>query len=103
MEFSRQEYWPGLSFPTPGDLPDPVIKLASPALAGGFLNTASHQGSLKLPTQKSKRLCPSVPVGIQGLYWQASVLQETLWSNSRKTHQKSLPCLQELAGQTKTS
>ena len=39
MEFSRQEYWSGLPFPTPGDLPDPGIKtasLASPALAGGF-------------------------------------------------------------------
>ena len=32
MEFSRQEYWSGLSFPSPGDLPDPGIKLRSPAL-----------------------------------------------------------------------
>ena len=36
MEFSRQEYWSGLPFPTPGDLPDPGIEPASPALAGGF-------------------------------------------------------------------
>ena len=28
MEFSRQEYWSGLSFPTPGDLPDPGIEPA---------------------------------------------------------------------------
>ena len=37
--FSKQESWKGLPFPTPGDLPDPGIKLASlksPALAGGF-------------------------------------------------------------------
>ena len=34
MGFSRQEYWSGLSFPPPGDLPDPEIKLVSPALAG---------------------------------------------------------------------
>ena len=37
MEFSRQEYWSRLSFSTPGDLPDPGIKLVtpkSPALAG---------------------------------------------------------------------
>ena len=33
MEFSRQEYWSGLPFPSPGDLPDPGIKPASPALA----------------------------------------------------------------------
>ena len=32
MEFSRQEYWGGLPFPSPGDLPDPGIKPGSPAL-----------------------------------------------------------------------
>jgi len=40
--FSRQEYWSGLPFPTPGDLPDPGIEsmsLESPALAGGFFTT----------------------------------------------------------------
>ena len=31
MGFSRQEYWGGLPFPSPGDLPDPGIKLGSPA------------------------------------------------------------------------
>ena len=43
MEFSMQEHWSGLPFPTLGDLPDPGIKLespASPALAGRFLTTA---------------------------------------------------------------
>ena len=39
MEFSRQEYWNRLSFPSPGDLPDPGIESASPALAGGFFPT----------------------------------------------------------------
>ena len=41
--FSRQEYWNGLPFPPPGDLPDPGIKRSSPgspALAGGFFTTA---------------------------------------------------------------
>ena len=32
MEFSRQEYWSGLLFPSPGDLPDPGIEPRSPAL-----------------------------------------------------------------------
>ena len=39
MGFSRQEYWSGLPFPPPGDLPDSGIKTAPPvtlALAGGF-------------------------------------------------------------------
>ena len=35
MEFSRQEYWSGLPFPSLGDLPDPVIKPGSPALQAG--------------------------------------------------------------------
>ena len=36
MEVFRQEYWSGLPFPPPGDLPDPGIEPVSPALAGGF-------------------------------------------------------------------
>ena len=32
MGFSRQEYWSGLTFPSPGDLPDPGIEPRSPAL-----------------------------------------------------------------------
>jgi len=32
MGFSRQEYWSGLPFPPPGDLPDPGIEPRSPAL-----------------------------------------------------------------------
>ena len=39
MGFPRQEYWSGLSFPSPGNLPDPRIKPMSPALAGGFFTT----------------------------------------------------------------
>ena len=38
-EFSRQEYWGGLPFPSPGGLPDPGIESVSPALAGGFFTT----------------------------------------------------------------
>ena len=37
--FSRQEYLCGLPFPSPGNLPNPGIKPASPALAGGFFTT----------------------------------------------------------------
>ena len=40
MEFSRQEYWSGLSFPTPRNLSDSGIEPMSPASAGGFF-TAS--------------------------------------------------------------
>ncbi|ELR59616.1 hypothetical protein M91_15039, partial [Bos mutus] len=44
MEFSRQEYWSGVPFPTPGDLPNPgsePVSLASPALAGRFFTTSA--------------------------------------------------------------
>ena len=39
MGFSRQEYQRGLPFPPPGDLPDPGMEPASPALAGRFFTT----------------------------------------------------------------
>ena len=43
MEFSRQEYWRGLPFPSPRDLSNPEVKLVSfvsPALVGDFFTTA---------------------------------------------------------------
>ena len=39
MEFSRQEYWSGLPFPSPGDLPDPGIEPRSPALEADTLTS----------------------------------------------------------------
>ena len=51
MGFSRQEHWSGLPFPSPGDLSNPGIKHASPALAGEFF-TAEPPGS---PTQVRKK------------------------------------------------
>ena len=39
MEFSRQEYWSGLPFPSPGDLFDPGIELISAALQAGSLSS----------------------------------------------------------------
>ena len=39
MGFSRQEYWNGVRFPIPGDLPNPGIQPASLAIAGGLFTT----------------------------------------------------------------
>ena len=39
MGFSRQEYWTGLPFPSPGDLPDPGIESGSPALEADVLTS----------------------------------------------------------------
>ena len=55
MEFSRQENWSGLPFPSPGDLPDPGIEpksLVSPALAGGFSTTEPPGKPLLLTSRK---------------------------------------------------
>ena len=48
MEFSRQGYWSGMLFPTPGDLPDPVIEPRSfkfAALESGFFTTGATWGA----------------------------------------------------------
>ena len=53
MEFSRQEGWDGLPFPPPGDLPDPGIEPASPALADVlFITEPLRKPELALPQFK---------------------------------------------------
>ena len=47
MGFSRQEYWSGLPFPSPGDLPDPGIEPRSPTLQADAL-TSEPPGKLLL-------------------------------------------------------
>ena len=41
LEFSRQEYWSGLPFPSPGDLPDLAIELGSPTFQADTLLSES--------------------------------------------------------------
>ena len=48
MEFSRQEYWSGLPFLSPGDLPDPGIELGSPALQVDSISSEPRGKSLCL-------------------------------------------------------
>ena len=50
LGFPRQEYWIGLPFPPPGDLPDPGIipvSLVSPALTGRFFTTSATWEALE--------------------------------------------------------
>ena len=61
MGFPRQEHWSGLLFPSPGDLPDPGIEPASPALAGGFF-TAQAPGK-------------PFPMNTYCLFWSSFVLR----------------------------
>ena len=55
-EFSRQEHWSGFPFPSPGNLPDPGINPASPALAGGFFTTTAP-GAQPLKRMKNAICC----------------------------------------------
>ena len=59
--FSRQEYWDELSFPLPGDLPDPGIEPVSPSsfvVAGGFFTT-EPPGKPSLALDNTKSITPA--------------------------------------------
>ena len=67
MGFSRQEYWSGLLFPSPGDLPDPGIKpasLAFPALAGTVFTTEPHGKPHREPNSPDFWTMGISPVGL---------------------------------------
>ena len=51
--FPEQEHWSGLSFPSPGDLPNPEIKPASPASAGRLPATEAPGK----PIRRCARVC----------------------------------------------
>ena len=52
MGFTRQEDWSRLPFPPPGDLSDPGIEPAVPALAGGFFTSELPGKAATITTQK---------------------------------------------------
>ena len=63
VEFSRQEYWSGLPFPSPGDLPNTGIEPGSPALQAGALPSApsgkmlGHNQSLLISLRSRHVFC----------------------------------------------
>ena len=62
VEFPRQEYWSGLPFPPPGDLPNPGIKLmprVSPASAGRLLFTTTAWEALHICLHKARHSLPA--------------------------------------------
>ena len=65
MEFPRQEYWSGLPFPSPGDLPNPEIELLSlksPELAGRFFSCTEALQTCFLHKQKKKEKRKNSPI-----------------------------------------
>ena len=67
MGFSRQKYWRGLPFPSPGKFPNPRIKLESLALAGGFFTTEPPGMPNSYTLYKTDKL-QGLPVSHRELY-----------------------------------
>ena len=77
LEFSRQEYWSGLPFPTPRNLPGPGIQLASPALVGGFLtlpHLRRHVNIFKFVSQFEATQLLNVPFSTHCLLFSSYLL-----------------------------
>ena len=77
MEFSRQAYWSGLPFSSPGDLPNPGIKPMSPALVGRFFITRATwevhnpfypSNNWSSPKVTLAQLCKVLPYTCTNLY-----------------------------------
>ena len=68
MEFSRQEYWSWLSFPSPARLPDPWIKPTSHALAGGFFTTSATWEAHSYESKSESRSVVSDSLRLHELY-----------------------------------
>ena len=64
--FSRQEYWTGLPFPSPGDLPNPGIKPGSPTLEADAL-TSEPPGKPQGRQEGQVNTCPSLSLILQPL------------------------------------
>ena len=78
MGFSRQEYWSGLAFPSPGDLPDPGIEPASPvspALAGGFFATSSTWKALAVDLNLTQQCKSTI------LQYKIKLRKKKVWVN----------------------
>ena len=76
MGFSRQEYWSGLPFPSPGDLPDPGIESRSPTLQADSLLS-------DLPGKLSELPGSQYPKYIKNSFNSASKKQTIQFENRR--------------------
>ena len=85
MDFPRQEYWSGLPFPPPGDLPDPGIEPmspASPALQVGSLPlshllTSALQTELQSSGKRAGGQCQGSSDDCTGIKWYKLIYQVT--------------------------
>ena len=85
MGFPRQEYWTGLPFPSPGDLPDPGVKSGSPALQADELlgkPTSTHERC-----QRAEKGSIYIPLGADSL-WGFPLIKVNYSDAGRPTHDK---------------
>ena len=94
LGFFRQEYWSGLPFPLPGDLPDPGIKLGSPALQADS-PPLSHQGSPLLCLMKP---CISYSWLLSILSWET--FERTWFMGQKEKRRRYQMMLKKLEGPT---
>ena len=88
MGFSRQEYWSGVPFPSPGDLPDPGIEPGSPVsrIAGRFFTTVPPRKPKVKVAQSCLTLCHLMDYTARGIL-QARILEWVAFPFSRGSSQ----------------
>ena len=91
MEFSRQEYWSGLPFPSPEDLPDPGIEPGFPALEASCLSS-------ELPGKPQfitgfQEICFQVPSGVSGPWTAYSTAFQSLFTSWNLKTSELCPCV----------
>ena len=96
--FSRQEYWSGLPFPSPGDLSELEIELASPvspALAGGFFTTEQTGKPQKWSMVESKSLWKFHSCDFGNVYFQITCREEKVntWIKTLNTLHFTCACV----------
>ena len=96
MEFSRQEYWSGLPFPSPGDLPDPGIKPGSPTpQADSFPSEPPGKplevykillkGNIKTQGGHIQR----IPIGVR-IFHSLQASRQSCWSEAQGSEHRAL-------------
>ena len=103
MEFSRQEHWSGLLFPSPGDLPDPGIKPSALCL----LHRQADSLPLAPPGKPTASKCQKKPIYKEAKLLKALTLKAlrfhvrspglcSLWNQSMETNTKKLTVTSEV-------
>ena len=82
MAFPRQEYWSELPSPAPGDLLNPGIKLASPALVGGSFTTEPPGKPDSFVVQMAKSLPAVQETWVRSLGWEDPLVKEMAMHSS---------------------